>query len=100
MEGASVVQKGHNPSCGDDLVLYLKWNDEVLEDVSFEGFGCALSQSGASMLTAKIKGMAKLEILKMEERDMYELFGTVISPSREKCALLAINILKDALRVL
>ena len=59
MEHADVVEKGHNASCGDDLVLYLKWEGDVLADVSFEGFGCAISQSGASILTEKIKNMKR-----------------------------------------
>ncbi len=98
MEDFDVRQKGENISCGDDLVLYLKWNGDVLEDVSFEGFGCAISQSGASMLTDKIKGRTKLDIAKLNENDIYKLYGTVISPQREKCALLALSTLHQALR--
>lgn len=98
MEHADVVQKGHNASCGDDLLLYLKWNGDTLADVSFEGFGCAISQSGASMLTEKIKGMNKNDIAKLEAKDMYELYGAEIGPSREKCAMLALGTLNAALR--
>lgn len=98
MEDFDVKLKGENISCGDDLVLYLKWSGEVLEDVSFEGFGCAISQSGASMLTDKVKGMTKSDIAKLNENDVYELYGTVISPQREKCALLALSTLKQALQ--
>lgn len=97
MEDASVVQKGQNASCGDDLVLYLKWNGDTLEDVSFEGFGCAISQSGASMLTDKIKGMLRSNLSEFTTDDMYALFGIEISAQREGCALLAISTLKDAL---
>jgi nitrogen fixation NifU-like protein len=97
MEGFDVMQKGENISCGDDLVLYLKWSAGILEDVSFEGFGCAISQSGASMLTDKIKGMQRGDLTKLTEKDMYELYGITISPQREKCALLALSTLKQAL---
>ncbi len=97
MEGYNVKQKGENISCGDDLILYLKWKDEILEDISFEGFGCAISQSGASMLTDKVKGMSKSEIRNLTEKDMYELYGTIISPQRERCALLALATLRGAL---
>jgi nitrogen fixation NifU-like protein len=98
MEDAHVVQKGNNASCGDDLVLYLKWNtDSTLADVSFEGFGCAISQSGASMLTDKVKGLSKEEMLSLTEKDMYELYGVAIGPQREKCALLALDTLHEAI---
>lgn len=97
MEGYDVKKKGENISCGDDLVLYLKWKGDMLEDISFEGFGCAISQSGASMLTDKVKGMTKANIAALTEKDMYELYGTTISPQREKCALLAISTLHLAI---
>lgn len=97
MEGYDVKQKGENITCGDDLILYLKWKSDVLEDITFEGFGCAISQSGASMLTDKVKGMTKADIAKLTEKDMYELYGLTISPQREKCALLALSTLRMAI---
>lgn len=98
MEDADIVQKGENASCGDDLVLYLKWGaNGELADVSFEGFGCAISQSGASMMTDKIKGMTKEELLQFSPENMYELYGVEISPQREKCALLTLATLREAL---
>ncbi len=98
MEGYDVKQRGENISCGDDLVLYLRWDGEVLRDISFEGFGCAISQSGASMLTDKVKGMPRTALDSFTEKDMYELYGTVISPQREKCALLALSTLHAAVK--
>ena len=97
MEDADIVQKGHNASCGDDLTLYLKWDGETLARISFEGFGCAISQSGASMLTDKVKGMQRGEIALLGASDMYELYGVEIGPQREKCAMLAISTLQAAL---
>lgn len=97
MEDADIVQKGFNASCGDDLVLYLKWNGDILQDVSFEGFGCAISQSGASMLTDKIKGMTRAALVQLSPQDMYGLYGVEISPQREKCALLSLSTLREAL---
>lgn len=98
MEDADMVQKGSNASCGDDLVLYLKWQGDILAEVSFEGFGCAISQSGASMLTDKIKGMTKENLDALSQKDMYELYGVAIGPQREKCAMLALGTLHEALR--
>lgn len=98
MLDADVVQKGHNVSCGDELTLYLKFQNDMLADVSFTGVGCAISQSGVSMLTDKIKGMTKPDLSALGPKDMYELYGTEISPQREKCALLAIHTLHRALQ--
>lgn len=97
MEDADIIQRGENASCGDDLILYLKWDGDVLRDVSFEGFGCAISQSGASMMTDKIKGMTRAALAQFSPEDMYELYGVEISPQREKCALLTLSTLREAL---
>lgn len=98
LEDADIKQKGVNASCGDDLILYLKWGaDGQLANVSFEGLGCAISQSGASMLTDKIKGMTKEVMRALTEQDMYALYGVAIGPQREKCALLALRTLHEAL---
>ncbi len=99
MEHADVRQKGFNASCGDDLILYLKWSEDkgTLHDISFEGFGCAISQSGASMLTDLVKGMTKEEMRALSSKDMYELYGVEIGPQREKCAMLALGTLHEAL---
>lgn len=99
MEDADVVQKGNNASCGDDLVLYLKWStDSTLTDVSFEGFGCAISQSGASMLTDKAKGLSREALLALTSKDMDALYGVAIGPQREKCAMLALSTLHEAIK--
>lgn len=97
MEGADVTQKGHNASCGDDLTLYLKWQGDALTSITFEGFGCAISQSGASMLTDKVKGMTRGEMETLGEKDMHELYGVEIGTQREKCAMLAMRTLHEAI---
>lgn len=98
MEDADITQKGNNATCGDDLVLYLRWGEGgKLADVSFGGLGCAISQSGASMLTDVVKGMTREEMLALTQKDMYALYGTEITPQRENCAMLALRTLRDAL---
>ncbi len=97
MEDADIKQKGFNASCGDDVILYLKWQGDALTDISFEGFGCAISQSGASMLTDKVKGMTKAKLAELRAEDMYELYGIEITHERDKCAMLALGTLRDAL---
>ncbi len=98
MDDYDIKHKGVNVSCGDDLTLYLKWGTEgKLANITFEGFGCAISQSGASMLTDTVKGMTKKDMLLLSSADMYALYGITISAQREKCALLALHTLKEAL---
>ena len=97
LEDADVAQKGNNPSCGDTLTLYLRFEGDVVSGVSFDGVGCAVSQAAASLLTEKIKGMSRADMEKLTDHDMYELLKVEIHGSREKCALLALNTLRGAL---
>jgi len=62
LEGANRVQEGYNPLCGDQLQVYLLVNDEgVIEDIQFEGSGCAISKASASIMTETLKGKNETE---------------------------------------
>jgi len=61
LERANRKAEGHNPLCGDEIVVYLKMNGDVIEDISFEGAGCAISRASASMMTAALKGKTRAE---------------------------------------
>ena len=65
MSDANHLAHGNNPLCGDVLVVYLKLNDDVIEDVSFQGSGCAISVASASLMTEALKGktLAEAEVL-------------------------------------
>ena len=93
-------EAGVNPSCGDSLMLYLKFGKEegrdVVEDASFDGEGCAISQAAADMLAGKLHGMPTEELGKISEKDIYDMLGIQIRLSREKCALLALNALQNS----
>ena len=113
---ANLKAEGYNPLCGDNLVVYLHLNDaDIIEDVSFEGSGCAISKASSSMMTTSLKGKTKEEALKLFEQfhqmvtgeaktDENENLGklAVFSgvceyPSRVKCASLAWHTLIAAL---
>jgi nitrogen fixation NifU-like protein len=61
LESANRSAEGFNPLCGDQLTVYLQLEDEVVEDISFEGSGCAISKAAASMMTQAVKGKTKLQ---------------------------------------
>lgn len=56
LDGATGIERGHNPSCGDDLTLLIKQKDGIVEDASFLGAGCAVSTASTNMLIDLIKG--------------------------------------------
>ena len=61
IENADRKQEGFNPLCGDQLVLYLEFEGDVIKDVAFQGSGCAISKAAASMMTAAVKGKTREE---------------------------------------
>lgn len=61
IENADRKQEGFNPLCGDQLVLYVDLEGDVIKDVAFQGSGCAISKAAASMMTAAVKGKTREE---------------------------------------
>jgi nitrogen fixation NifU-like protein len=85
-----------NPLCGDQIRMELKLADGVVEDVRFSGKGCAISQASASMLTETVKGMKLADVAKLSKDVVLENIGIGISPTRMKCAMLGLRVLKSA----
>lgn len=87
-----------NPLCGDEIHIELRVNDDdVVTDVAFDGQGCAISQASASMLMEIVQGMSVAEIKSMPKEELLEEIGIDLSPARQKCALLSLNVLKASL---
>ena len=112
LQNANHCQAGHNPLCGDKLVIYVNERNGIVEDVRFEGAGCAISVASASLMTETVKGMPKDEFEKLfhhfhdlvttgkESDDLGKLAafsGVAEFPIRVKCATLAWHTLKAAL---
>ena len=89
-----VRAKDSNPLCGDIIEMQLKIDDGRVEDVRFKGKGCAISQASASMLTEVVKGKTLDEIKAMSKTDVLNLLGIDPGPTRIKCALLALKVVK------
>ncbi|HEY1977923.1 MAG TPA: SUF system NifU family Fe-S cluster assembly protein [Candidatus Baltobacteraceae bacterium] len=85
-----------NPLCGDQVRIELKVDDGVISDLKFSGKGCAISQASTSMLTEAVKGMKLQDAAKLSKDIVLENVGIGISPTRMKCAMLGLRVLKSA----
>lgn len=86
-----------NPICGDTVTMYVKNNNGTIEEISFTGSGCAISQASASLLTENLKGKDIEEAKKFNQQEVFALLGIPISHTRTKCALLPLKTLHHAL---
>ena len=91
LENPDARADGHNPLCGDRLTLSLKLNGGRVEDVRFEGKGCAISTASASMMTEAIKGKdrAAIDALFTKVHTLLTEQGAVPSPDLGKLAALS-----------
>ncbi len=108
----ALVEEGVNPSCGDEVKLFLNVKDNVVKEVKFIGEGCAISQASTSMMTEAIKGKSFDEVVTLTQQfkamihgetpadelgDLKMLQGISKLHARVKCATLAWVTLEQAL---
>ncbi len=104
LDPADAEADGQNPLCGDELTVTLRFgaDGETIEELAFEGQGCAISQASASMLSEEVVGRKATEVAAIAKDDaplvaMMTESGTPLTPIRLKCALLGLGVLKVAL---
>jgi nitrogen fixation protein NifU and related proteins len=99
IEDADASAEGMNPLCGDEVAIYVAFDEdgETIDEVKFSGRGCAISQASTSMLMEMIKGKTAEEVGAMSKDELLEEIGIPLTPIRLKCALLGLGVLKVAL---
>jgi nitrogen fixation protein NifU and related proteins len=86
----------HNPLCGDELGVHIRVKDERIEELRFQGHGCAISQAAASIASEELTGMPLSEVGGLGADWVLELLGIPISATRRKCALLGLKVVRGA----
>jgi nitrogen fixation NifU-like protein len=98
LENADVQLGGGNPGCGDLITMYLKINDEGrIEQASFEGEGCTISQAGGSIISELIEGMTLAEVMALGASTMIDEMGEDVVKSRVRCATLGLGTVQAAI---
>lgn len=114
-----VFVRGVNPSCGDDIALELRMNDNIIQQVALSGSGCAISEASAEMMAELMEGRTTEEAMQLiatflsmikktvtEEKELDVLEDAVAfqnisnMPARVKCAVLAWHTMEEAIHKL
>jgi nitrogen fixation NifU-like protein len=115
LDPSDAQAEGYNPLCGDRLSVFLRLNGDQIEDVHFEGKGCAISTASASLMTEAVKGKSRAAVEQMFARvhtlltsqdappaqdlgKLAALSGVREYPARVKCATLCWHTLNAALQ--
>jgi len=96
---ADAHAEGQNPLCGDEVTVSLRFagDGETIDEMRFEGRGCAISQAATSMLTELVVGRTAGEVAVLDKEELLDEIGIPLSPTRLKCAMLGLTTLKVAL---
>jgi nitrogen fixation NifU-like protein len=97
----TIVHEDENPLCGDcvHLELLVDGNQRIRE-AWFDGHGCAISQAAASILARHVEGQTIPDLKDFQASQMLQLLGVRLTSSRQKCGLLAFQVLQTMLRTL
>ena len=117
LAAATVRERGHNPSCGDEITLELQIENGIIKDAAFTGVGCAISQASTDIMIDLMRGktveeaqrlaqlftsMIKREVTDdaaLEELDEAIALKNISNmPARVKCAVLAWHTLEDVIK--
>ena len=96
MEGADITLRGGNPGCGDIIDVYLRFNGDKVEKITFTGEGCTISQAAASMLTEILPGYSIKDIEGMDFHILEEMLSEEMVKTRPKCSTLGLDTVKNA----
>lgn len=97
LDAPTASHEERNPLCGDKVRIDLLIVDETLQDIRFNGRGCAISQAATSMLTKSLMGQSIAAAQAFGQDDILALLGIPIGAARMKCAMLGLTALKVAL---
>lgn len=94
-----IIHSESNPACGDEITVGFDITNGCIQNLSWDGTGCAISQAAMSMLSEELEEKSLKEIDTLTKENIFTLLGVPISLRRLKCALLSLHTLKNALRI-
>ncbi len=96
IDNSDITASGGNPTCGDQIIIYIKTKNQKIEEIKFQSKGCAISTASAAILTEMAKEKKIEEVMQITPENLFEKLGNIIQ-TRQKCALLGLTILKTGI---
>jgi len=96
IEKPDVIGKAKSPVCGDEVIIYLKIENNKIKEIKFQSFGCASNIATTSVMTELVKGKSLEEAEKVDWKEIYKALGQ-LPPEKIHCSILAIDALKNAI---
>ena len=96
MADPTAIGEVSNPDCGDSTIIYLKVENDIITDVTFETFGCAAAVASSSILTEMIKGKTVEEAYKMTEEAVAEELGG-LPEKKMHCSVIGVEAMRKAI---
>ena len=97
MEKPDAEMHEENVSCGDRITVFLKVENGIVKDISYDGDGCVISMGSANILMEKLKDKSVQEIESMDKNSLIEIINLDPGPVRMHCATLSLKAIKEAL---
>ena len=97
LQKPDLVSGEYNPSCGDNIEIQIKIQNDKIYQIGFTGKGCIISQATASMLTQICINKFLCELSELKSNDIISLIGLNLGPTRMKCALLSLDALQKCI---
>lgn len=100
IKNASAAADKNNPLCGDQIKVTVRLDkNKKIQDIKFSGTGCSISRAGGSILTDIVKGKTINQLKKYSDESFLKDMAVPIMPARQKCALLGLETLRQALAI-
>lgn len=96
-----VTHTEHNPTCGDDITVDLKFDaNGRIQDIAHRGHGCAISIAAVSLMSDVVKGKDTSEVLALTLDDVVRELGVQIDYTRQKCAMIGLRAVQQAIQLI
>jgi len=98
LEAPDAARDGVNPLCGDRIRIELRLSGGRIEAIRFQAEACMVTIASASILSGLVTGVSKTQVQAMRDAELLAALGTELRPARVQCALLPLQVLREALR--